>query len=211
MIYNDSKTCAENTEHLMNYFYINSFGIQLTNFSPVAYNGSIISTSLTVQNVLDFLISSKKHIEPVFTQLYMWNRIYFFEKPGQKNISNFIDVSGLHVAFGTTKPTFKMLSDYIKSKYPEYKDYKIESCCQNCSIDQMHYIEMLLPEQQKIYLKANADMIVINPDNFEQVYPKLPEHKGKISPIFEKFLNPVKMCAVTPAQQAAFLQNCRML
>ena len=198
-------------------YYMDVFDADLKNWRAGLLAGVARRQSgvdVTTQTVLYMLNAAKAYanhqggrFEPGFTQLLLSHRILFFEKPGQKRPSNCMELPSCRVLFGTAKLSFDTVADHIKS-IVSYKDYKIKPCG-NEEISGNYFIRDIDYSTKTIELNDSSNIVVVNPDTFEQVYPESPNNKGKISPVFDNFMMPMSMEKILPAQREEFYSKTR--
>ena len=198
-------------------YYIDMFNADLKNWRAGVLAGISRKQSgadITSQTVLYMLNAAKayaKHLgeqfEPGFTQLLLSHYILFYRRPGQKEASYVMELPSCRVLFGKKDLGFDTVANHIRSMVL-YRDYEIKTCGDK-EVTGNYFIRDINYAKKTIVLDDNDNIIVVNPDTFEQVYPKSVKNQGKVSPIFENFMMPMQMEKVLPTRIDEFLKKKR--
>jgi hypothetical protein len=198
-------------------YYIDVFDADLKNWRAGVLAGIARKQSgpdITSQTVLYMLNAARAYanhlgeqFEPGFTQLLLSHRVLFFKKPGQTKAHYCMDLPSCRVLFGTKKLSFETVTNHIKSMVL-YRDYEIKLCGDK-EVTGNYFIRDINYREKTIDLDDNDNIVVVNPNTFEQVYPESLKNKGKVSPIFENFMMPMQMEKVLPTRIDEFLKKKR--
>ena len=190
-------------------YYIDSFGAQLIERRSILRDRverQQQGPDVTLQTVLNMLHAARKSAMPIgfnlgLTELLLSHQWLFFEKPGEE-VDFTHDFPSLRVLFGDQRSTFKSLARHIRS-IPSYYAYEIVKLNAKPATGTFHIVE-INDKSKKIVVDDKDYTIVVEPLTFAQVYPKLPENKGQVLPIFESFMIPKQIQGILPAQREEF-------
>lgn len=187
-----------------NYFCLNWFYAELE--SP---EGKMVvqkqGPSLTTQGVLKMLRGYEKRLVSESLLLCLGQKILAFKETGQKEPDfTLYERYCNYITFNAEIPTRAVIWDRIKKRY---LDYEIKE--HDRGSDDVWAVSQIFKEPKSIHL-VSGDITVLNPKTFEQVYPKPQNNQGKVSPVFDKYLTPINLTAITPGQRNDFLRNCKI-